>query len=60
MDLVGLQAFECIPYNLLVAKSHVYGLSKETVTFIYSYLKVGISPFKEFILSASMGGVLKR
>ena len=37
MDLS--KAFDCIPHDLLVAKLHAYGLSKEAVTFLYSYLK---------------------
>ena len=37
MDLS--KAFDCIPHDLLIAKLHVYGLSKDAVTFIYSYLK---------------------
>ena len=32
-------AFDCIPYDLLIAKLHVYGFSEKTVTFINSYLK---------------------
>ena len=32
------KAFDCVP-DLLVAKLHAYGLSKDGVTFIYSYLK---------------------
>ena len=36
MDLS--KAFDCIPHDLLVAKLHAYGLSEDTVTFIYSYL----------------------
>ena len=37
MDLS--KAFDCVPHDLLVAKLHAYGLSKDGVTFIYSYLK---------------------
>ena len=37
MDLS--KAFDCIPHDLLVAKLHAYGLSEDTVTFIYLYLK---------------------
>ena len=33
------KAFDCIPHDLLVAKLHVYGLSKDAVTFVHSYLK---------------------
>ena len=37
MDLS--KAFDCIPYDLLIAKLHAYGFGEKTVTFIYSYLK---------------------
>ena len=37
MDLS--KAFDCVPHDLLVAKIHAYGLSRDGVTFIYSYLK---------------------
>ena len=37
MDLS--KAFNCVPHDLLVAKLHAYGLSKDGVTFIYLYLK---------------------
>ena len=37
MDLS--KAFDCVPHDLLVAKLYAYGLSKDGVTFIYSYLK---------------------
>ena len=37
MDLS--KAFNCIPYDLLVAKLDAYGLSEDAVTFVYSYLK---------------------
>ena len=37
MDLS--KAFDCIPYDLLIAKLHAYRFSDKTVTFIYSYLK---------------------
>ena len=37
MDLS--KAFDRIPHDLLVAKLHAYGLSNDSVTFIYSYLK---------------------
>ena len=37
MDL--FKAFDCIPHDLLVAKLHVYGYSKDAVTFAHSYLK---------------------
>ena len=37
MDLS--KAFDCIPHDLLVAKRYAYGLSEETTTYSYSYLK---------------------
>ena len=37
MDLS--KAFECIPYELLIAKLHAYGLDFDTVTFLHNYLK---------------------
>ena len=37
MDLS--KAFDYIPYDLLIAKLYAYGLSEETTTFFYSYLK---------------------
>ena len=33
------KAFDCIPHDLLVAKLHARGISLNTATFIYSYLK---------------------
>ena len=37
MDLS--KEFESIPHDLLVAKFHAYGLSMDSITFIYSYMK---------------------
>ena len=36
MDLS--KALDCIPHDLLAAKCHAYGLSKDAVTFVHSYL----------------------
>ena len=33
------KGFDCIPHDLLVAKLHVYGLSMDAITFVYSYMK---------------------
>ena len=37
MDLS--KAFDFIPHTLFAAKLHVYSLSEDEVTFVYSYLK---------------------
>ncbi len=37
MDLP--KAFDCIPYDLLIAKLHAYGMEASALTLIYSYLK---------------------
>ena len=37
MDLS--KAFDCTPHDLLIAMFYAYGLSEETTTFFYSYLK---------------------
>ena len=37
MDLS--KAFDCIAHDLLIAKVYAYGLSEETATFFYSYLR---------------------
>ena len=33
------KAFGCIPHNLLIAKLSAYGLSSDSLCYIYSYLK---------------------
>ena len=33
------KAFDCIPHDVLVAKVDAYGFSRDTVVYIYSYLK---------------------
>ena len=33
------KAFDCIPYDILIAKLHVYGLGFDKVTFLFTYLK---------------------
>ena len=38
MDLS--KVFDCTPVDLLIAKLYVYGLSEQTTTFFYSYLKL--------------------
>ena len=37
MDLS--KVFDCIPYDLLIAKMEAYGFSEDFLTFSYSYLK---------------------
>ena len=33
------KAFDCIPYDLLIAKLSIYGLNNDSLCYIYSYLK---------------------
>ena len=33
------KAFDCIPHDLLIAKSSAYGLNSDSLCYIYSYLK---------------------
>ena len=33
------KAFDCIPYDLLLANLDAYGFNRDTVAYIYSYLK---------------------
>ena len=37
--MVLSKAFDCIPHDLLVTNRRPYGLSVDTITFIYSYMK---------------------
>ena len=37
MDL--FKAFDCLPHDLLVVNLYAYGLSMDTITFMYSYMK---------------------
>ena len=37
MDLS--KAFDCIPHEILIAKLHAYGFSRDSLKLIYNYLK---------------------
>ena len=37
MDLS--KGFDCIPYDLLIAKLNAYGFDRKSLVFFYSYLK---------------------
>ena len=44
MDLS--KAYDCIPYDLLIAKMDAYGLNKKALKLVYSYLKNRIQRVK--------------
>ena len=44
MDLS--KPFDCIPHDLLIAKTYAYGFSSESLGFFYSYLKKRKQNFK--------------
>ena len=65
MDLS--KAFDCIHHNLLIAKLHAYGFSKQSLGLIYSYLKgrnqrvkinSDYSSWKEILDGVPQGSVL--
>ena len=65
MDLS--KTFDCIPHNLLIAKLHAYGFSKNSLRLIYSYLKgrnqrvkinAEYSSWKEILDGVPQGSVL--
>ena len=33
------KAFDCIPHEILIAKLHAYGFGRDSLIFIYNYLK---------------------
>ena len=33
------KAFDCVPYDLLIAKMHAYNFDRETLTLFFTYLK---------------------
>ena len=65
MDLS--KAFDCMSHNLLIAKLFAYGFSKDSLKFIYSYLKernqrvkinADYSTWKEILDGVPQGSVL--
>ena len=65
MDLS--KAFDCIPHELLIAKLHAYGSSRESLKLIYSYSKgrsqrvkinAEFSSWKEILKGVPQGSVL--
>ena len=65
MDLS--KAFDCIPHDLLVAKFHSYGFSKQSLQLLYSFLKSrnqrvkinsNYSSWKEMISGVPQGSIL--
>ena len=65
MDLS--KAFDCVPHELLIAKLHAYGSSRESLKLIYSYLKARsqrvkinaeFSSGKEILKGVPQGSVL--
>ena len=36
---IPIKAFDCILHNLLVTELDTYGFNRETVAYIYSYVK---------------------
>ena len=66
--LTGLsKAFDCIDYELLIAKLHAYGFDNDALKFIYSYLKgrkqrtkldSSYSSFAEILFGVPQGSIL--
>ena len=65
MDLS--KAFDCIPHDLIIAKLTAYGIDRETLRLIYSYLKGRkqclkinntYSDYKEIISGVPQGSIL--
>ena len=65
MDLS--KVFDCIPHDLMIAKFCAYGFSRESLKFIYSYLKgrkqrvninISYSSWKEILNGVPQGSIL--
>ena len=65
MDLS--KAFDCIPHDIMIAKLCAYGFSKESLKFIYSYLKgrnqrvkinLSYNSWKEILNGVPQGSIL--
>ena len=62
-----LKAFDCLPHELLIAKLAAYGVERQTLELIYSYLKGRkqtvlikgkLSKFLEILAGVPQGSIL--